>query len=282
MPEDKKLRQAVLIVGPGEEDEAEYVPSWSSQNRAMRALAQGVPQRPPGEEITGFDPDQARRIFSQIRRPFDLREERSEIWRLLNRTLEDGNDRYGGNKLNYLSHNLSSVSDNASGQTGERIPVDMVPSEKARNILLTHEGFSLTPYTVTPNDPLTIGIGHKILPDEDFGEGITEQQAWDIFQKDLDKNAAIVNNWARGNNVQLNQQQFDALVSFVFNLGSIGVAKETQIIADTIRRGDATPEEIRHAFDLYVNGEYGPLPGLVTRRKDEADLFLTGEFQRKD
>lgn len=54
MPEDKKLRQAVFIVTPDEEDEAEHIPSWSSQNRAMRALLQGVPQRPPGEERPEF------------------------------------------------------------------------------------------------------------------------------------------------------------------------------------------------------------------------------------
>lgn len=60
-------------------NDEEYVPSWSSRNKAMRALLQGMPQRELGEEITGFDAEQARRIFSHVRRPFDLREERPEF-----------------------------------------------------------------------------------------------------------------------------------------------------------------------------------------------------------
>ncbi|TRZ81215.1 hypothetical protein D4R86_03005 [bacterium] len=47
-----------------------------------------------------------------------------------------------------------------------------------------HEGLKLMPYYDTEEN-MTIGIGHRILPNEDFSKGITEDEALSLFQKDL-------------------------------------------------------------------------------------------------
>ncbi len=49
-----------------------------------------------------------------------------------------------------------------------------------------HEGLKLMPYQDTPTS-MAIGIGHRILPGENFSKGITEQQAYELFKKDIQR-----------------------------------------------------------------------------------------------
>jgi GH24 family phage-related lysozyme (muramidase) len=48
-----------------------------------------------------------------------------------------------------------------------------------------------------------------------------------------------------------------------------------------VKRGDATPQEIRDAFVLYHTSKGKPYSGLWTRRADEADMYLDGDYRRK-
>lgn len=66
---------------------------------------------------------------------------------------------------------------------------------------------------------------------------------------------------------QLNQNQFDALVSFAFNLGC-GNLRE---IADDLNKNDFTGATAN--MKQYVNAGGNVLPGLVRRRNAEVDLF---------
>ena len=157
----------------------------------------------------------------------------------------------------------------------------MVPSDKLIDFIATYESFYDKPYRVTTNDPLTIGYGHVIQDGEDYSNGISEEDAKRLLlQQIAQEYAPRVNRWAGTNNVQLSQQQFDALVSFVYNLGDINDA-DTPTLARVVKSGNATPDEIKQAFGLYCVGADGPLPGLVLRRRDEADMFLYGDYRRK-
>jgi lysozyme len=73
----------------------------------------------------------------------------------------------------------------------------------------------------------------------------------------------------------INQNQFDALVSFVFNVGVGNFRNSTLLKKAKANAGDVT---IRAEFARWnkacVNGALKELPGLTRRRKEEADLYF--------
>ena len=72
-------------------------------------------------------------------------------------------------------------------------------------------------------------------------------------------------------NVTLNQNQFDALVCFVFNIGPNAFAASTLLKKAKVNSNDKT---IALEFAKWVNGGGKKLPGLVKRRKAESDLYF--------
>jgi lysozyme len=69
-----------------------------------------------------------------------------------------------------------------------------------------------------------------------------------------------------------NQQQFDALVSFVFNVGGSAFIGSTLLRRIKERAGEAA---IREQFARWNKGGGVVLPGLVKRRQDEAELYFS-------
>ena len=73
----------------------------------------------------------------------------------------------------------------------------------------------------TPLPPgATIGYGHLIKPGEDFSGGLTEKQATELFQRDLQSTYDTIAKQIDGNVLaSMPQNQYDALVALVFNIG---------------------------------------------------------------
>jgi GH24 family phage-related lysozyme (muramidase) len=128
------------------------------------------------------------------------------------------------------------------------------------------------------NDPAghcTIGIGHLVhrgrcngSEPAAFKRGITREQAYALLQRD----ARRMENAVNGLGVPLNQNQFDALVSFTYNLGPAWTVTKTGIRdALRARRYRDVPREMRRW--VYAGGR--KLPGLVRRREAEGKLFAT-------
>lgn len=66
----------------------------------------------------------------------------------------------------------------------------------------------------------TIGYGHLIKPSEDFSKGLTEREATELFQQDLQSTYNIISKQVDHNVLfAMPQHQYDALVSLVFNIG---------------------------------------------------------------
>ena len=113
---------------------------------------------------------------------------------------------------------------------------------------------------------LTIGYGHT-GKDVREGDRLTTYGAEQLLMIDLKEHEAAV----RRLNVACTQGQFDALVSFAFNLG-IGRLQRSTLLK-TIRNG-GSKAQIQREFKRWVFGGGKQLPGLVKRREWEARRFF--------
>jgi GH24 family phage-related lysozyme (muramidase) len=133
------------------------------------------------------------------------------------------------------------------------------------------------------NDPAghcTIGYGtlvHKGNCNGDASEspytgGVTEAEATRLLTDRLDEFQRTVNDSVT---VELTQNQYDALLSFVYNVGPANFKSST--LLKVLNKGEytAVPPEFRKWTKARVNGTLVDLPGLVKRRDAEADLFQT-------
>lgn len=128
-----------------------------------------------------------------------------------------------------------------------------------------------------------LGEGHEITEERPY---LTLEEATALLNADLNKGpyVAAVSDWAVRNGVKLTQQQFDALVSFCFNLGPAYWTSDTYyfylksaIIA--YRDGSAAvPDQIIDGFTRYIKAGGVNLKGLWWRRRNEAEMFLNGDY----
>lgn len=133
-------------------------------------------------------------------------------------------------------------------------------SEAGIKLIKSFEGCRLTAYKpVSTEEYYTIGWGHY-GPDVKQGMTITQAQADAMLEADLVRYEAPVNALT----IQLNQNQFDALVSFCYNCGAGNLQKLCL---------GRTTEQIAANMPLYNKGGGNVLAGLVRRRGEELALF---------
>ena len=147
-------------------------------------------------------------------------------------------------------------------------------SKTGLDVIQRFEGFSPTVYICPAGYP-TIGYGHVIKPHErqQFARGITAEQAESLLRQDVQSGERAV---LRLITVPLTDRQFDALVSFTFNLGAGALQRST--LRRRVNRGDhaAVPAE----FGKWVWAGGRKLQGLVRRREAESMLYKNS-FQQK-
>ena len=139
-------------------------------------------------------------------------------------------------------------------------------SDNGLAVIKKFEGLRLESY-MCPSSVATVGYGHT--HGVKLGMTITEEQADEFLKHDVESFEQCVSTYT---NVKVNQNEFDALVSFAFNVGC-GAYKDS-----TLRRllnEGQDKKVVAEQFGRWVKGADGqPLPGLVTRRQAEKDLFL--------
>lgn len=143
----------------------------------------------------------------------------------------------------------------------------MKASENAYNLITAFEGFSSVPY-VCPSGKLTIGWGHIIRDGEKFSIPLSDYEAALLLEKDVEKAEKAVN---RLITIPLEQHEFDALVSFTFNVGVLALQRST--LRQKLNR-DEDREEVADEFLKWVYAGGRKLRGLVRRRIAERNLFL--------
>ena len=137
-------------------------------------------------------------------------------------------------------------------------------SNKGKNLIKEAEGLRLEAYLCPAGVP-TIGWGHT--KGVKIGQHITLAEAEDLLVEDI----APIERLLNGMKINFRQEQFDALVSWIFNLGE-GKFKGSTMYQRIV--GNARDEEITDQMVKWIYSDGRPLPGLMKRRVAEANLFI--------
>ena len=140
----------------------------------------------------------------------------------------------------------------------------MRTSLQGLQLIKDFEGLRLKAYLCPAGVP-TIGWGHT--RGVRIGETITEAQASDYLVEDIAPIEVLLNS----QHINFRQEQFDALVSWIFNLGVNAFGGSTMLKYIRDNRSD---EEITDQMVRWVNAGKKPLVGLKRRRIAEANMFV--------
>ena len=143
----------------------------------------------------------------------------------------------------------------------------MKTSPKGIALIKEFEGLRLKAYKC-PGGVWTIGYGHTtgVKP----GMVISEAQA----EEDLKADLIAFERYLNGLGLALNQNQFDALVSFIYNVGTGNFSSST-----LLRKVRANPQDnsIMDEFLRWVYSKGRVLPGLQRRRLAEMKLYFSND-----
>ena len=154
----------------------------------------------------------------------------------------------------------------------------MQMSKKGLDLLAQWEGIELRMYKDVAGLP-TIGVGHLLTQDElssgkiliqdkvtRYADGLTKKQVLQLLAQDVESVEKFVTNQVK---VDLKPHQFDALVSFTFNVGN-GAFKNSTLLK-VLNKGlhDEVPSQL--ARWVYSGGR--KIQGLIYRRDKEINLW---------
>ncbi len=143
--------------------------------------------------------------------------------------------------------------------------------QAAQSLIKSFEQLRLVAYLPTPNDVLTIGYGHT---GKDVTEGLvwTKERAEEVFQQDIAERAEeLYFALDYGIRDSLTDNQFGALVSFVYNEGISAFKSSTMLRLINTRQYEAASEQ----FPRWIYQGDEKLGGLIRRRAAERALFDT-------
>ena len=142
----------------------------------------------------------------------------------------------------------------------------MKTSQAGVDLIKEFEGLRLESYFCA-SQVLTIGYGHT-GPDVWVGQVITEPEAEKLLRDDLEIFERAVEELI---DIDLTQNQFDALVSFTFNCGDGALEQST--LRRRLNAGEDPNTVAKEELPKWNKGANGPLAGLTRRREAEVKLF---------
>ena len=150
-------------------------------------------------------------------------------------------------------------------QSASLSKTSLATSQIGIDLIKVFEGCRLQAYVCSAG-VLTIGYGHT-GPEVTAGLEITSAEAEGFLVEDLKRFENAVNRCVK---VALTQNEFDAIVSFAFNVGASALEHST--FCKRMNAGQNKAQCFKEEFPKWVNGSNGPLPGLVRRRDAEVEL----------
>jgi len=150
-------------------------------------------------------------------------------------------------------------------------------SDKLINLIKEFEGF--LQYAKEDYGQYTIGYGTSCGKNE-YPNGITKEKAETLLRDAVSKFEKYVNDFAAKQKLTLSQQQFDALVSFTYNLGPSWL-NNASTLRTAVIKGEKGNDFI-YGITMWCmagsDGEKKILPNLVERRLCEANVYLNGVY----
>ena len=143
----------------------------------------------------------------------------------------------------------------------------MKTSPKGIALIKEFEGLRLKAYKC-PGGVWTIGYGHIAGVNPEMT--ITAEQAEKLLMEDL----IVIENAVNTQNLSINQNQFDALVSLIYNIGIGNFQKSTLLRKARINAND---NSIMDEFLRWVYSKGRVLPGLQRRRLREMKLYFSND-----
>ena len=141
-------------------------------------------------------------------------------------------------------------------------------------LICEFEGLRLKPYLCS-NRISTIGYGNTYYPNGKrvtlLDDAITKEYAFEIFKTIADKFAKRVDEMVK---TELTQNQFNALVSFAYNVGTGAFATSTLLKKVNVNPNDVA---IKNEFLKWVRANKKVIQGLVNRRNKEALIYFASK-----
>ncbi len=159
---------------------------------------------------------------------------------------------------------VTNSSDTTTTVIGERRA-----SDEVINLIANYEGFlsKVTADSIT-SDP-TLGYGKVVTKNEQFYNNLTENQAYAYLCQTVNNGGytTVTNKYLTENNIKFNQQQFDALVCFAYNVGYYALYNDSDLQSVLLNTGSGGSDSgsISAGASGYVNSSYVNLrsgPGM--------------------
>lgn len=145
-------------------------------------------------------------------------------------------------------------------------------SNEGYQLITKHEGLVLKPYLCPAKVP-TIGYGNTYYEDGKrvtlLDKPITKERAFEMFKEIADRFAKSVSQIVVS---EVNQRQFNALVSFAYNVGVANFKKSTLL---KIVNANPNDKQIENEFKKWTRANGKVLSGLVKRRQDESNYYFS-------
>ena len=156
-------------------------------------------------------------------------------------------------------------------------PPELRTSEEGIQFIKDHEGF--IKFAIWDYAQWSIGYGTRCEENE-FPDGITEEEADYRLRLMLADFETSLNALETRFGRTFSQQEYDALISFTFNLGAGWMSNTGSDTYKMLLNNSFTEMEFVNTLGLWINAGGQPLNGLASRRMDEANLYLHGEYLR--
>lgn len=190
-------------------------------------------------------------------------------------------DTVSQNQTVYAHWSDTAVENPNESHTGEPTPGDphleppvLKTSEAGVQFIKDHEGF--IKYAMWDYSQYSIGYGSRCDPD-DYPNGITEEEADYLLRVMLADFEKVVDKLLEKSTVPHTQAQYDAIISFTYNLGQQWM-NEKYNIYQYILHGGYDEMGFVNTIGSWCNAGGSFVAGLARRRMDEANLYLNGDY----